>query len=44
MFVVQVELKEFVKVGCDLYKAPSASDPEEENAKRVRRIRNKQVL
>jgi len=39
-----VELKEFVKVGCDIYKVPKSSDPEEENGKPVRRIRNKQVL
>jgi len=38
-----VELKEFVKVGCDIYKVPKSSDPEEENSKPVRRIRNKQA-
>lgn len=39
-----VELKEFYKVGCDIYKVPKASDPEDEITKPVRRIRNKQDL
>ena len=35
----QVELKEFVKVGHDIYKVPRPSDPEDEAGKVVRRIR-----
>ncbi|XP_073238132.1 helicase POLQ-like [Porites lutea] len=37
-----VELKEFVKVGCDIYKVPKASEDEEDNGKPFRRISNKQ--
>ena len=40
---IQVELKEFVKVGCDIYKVPKASEDEEDNGKPFRRISNKQV-
>ena len=39
----QVELKEFVKVGHEIYKVPKPSDPEDEAGKVVRRINNKQV-
>lgn len=33
-----VELKEFVKVGHDIYKVPKATDPDEECSKPVRRV------
>ncbi|KAL9966164.1 hypothetical protein ACROYT_G024201 [Oculina patagonica] len=36
-----VELKEFVKVGHDIYKVPKPTDPEEESGRVVRRINNK---
>ena len=38
-----MELKEFVKVGCDIYKVPKAAEDEEDNDKPFRRISNKQV-
>ena len=38
-----MELKEFVKVGCDIYKVPKASEDEEDNGKPFKRISNKQV-
>ena len=38
-----MELKEFVKVGCDIYKVPKAPEDEEDNGKPFRRISNKQV-
>ena len=39
-----MELKEFVKVGCDIYKVPKASVAEEDDGKPVRTIKNKQVI
>ena len=39
----QVELKEFVKVGHDIYKVPRPSDPEDDAGRVVRRIKNRQV-
>ena len=39
-----MELKEFYKLGCDIYEVPKASDPLDKIHKPVRTVKNKQVM